>query len=175
MNTLRSIKVPLALFLALAATSLLVSSVAATNGLVCDPLTEGYWTRQCLGTGEIAPGRNGRGPSEPTEPGFVSTLEPCADAWLESLGFFGTTTCEGLDAVPPSDPCEKALKQLTALIPNVCSGHLARLCPIDTRPEGCSSTTVGDLVDEAAALIQTGQCQRAADCAAAVNEGTALP
>ncbi len=175
MNRLRSIKGPFTLFLALAATSLLVSSVAATNGLICDPLTAGYWTRQCLGTGEIRPGQNGRGPAEPTEPDFVSTLEPCAEAWLEGRGFFGVTTCEGLDAVPPSDACEKALKQLTALILNVCSGHLDRACSVDTSPEGCLSTTVGYLVDEAAALIQNGQCQRAAACAAAVNEGTALP
>jgi len=137
-----------------------------------EPRSQGYWHRQCLGTGEIRPGRNGRGPSFPTEPGFVSDLEPCGDARLESLGFYGTTTCEGLDAVPPSDPCERALKQLTALILNVCSERLLDSFEVDVTGQGCSSPSVGDLIDEIASLIQDGQCQTASDCAAAMNEGT---
>ncbi len=29
------------------------------------------------------------------------------DDSLELLGLFGLTTCEGMDADPPSDPCER--------------------------------------------------------------------
>jgi hypothetical protein len=147
---------------------------------VCDPnpLTQGYWHRQCLGIpaseGGINPGRNGRGPGKILESGFVETLKPCADAKLEELGFFGITTCEGLDANPANDPCEKALKQLTALILNVCSGRLTNGCEVDVSGEGGSSTNVGDLIMEVAALIDDGSCQQAADLAAAINEGWGL-
>jgi hypothetical protein len=139
-----------------------------------DPRGQGYWHRQCLGTGEIRPGRNGRGPSAPTEANFVAQLEPCADARLEDLGFYGTTTCEGMDAVPPSDPCEKALKHLTATVLNVCSGRLADVCPADLATAGCAASTVGDALTEIAAMIQTGNCGQAASCAEVINEGTAV-
>ncbi len=157
------------------------NDAATVTFIVCidpDPVTQGYWHRQCLGVpaseGGIDPGRNGRGPQSPTEPGFVEELMPCAEERLEQLGFYGETTCEGMDADPANDPCERALKQLTALILNVCSGRLSDGCEVDTGAEGCSSTTVGDLIDELAGLIQGGTCQQAADCAGAVNEGDAL-
>ena len=67
-----------------------------------------------------------------------------------------------------------ATKQLTALILNVCSGLLTECCEVDLSAEGCSSTNVGDLIDEIADLIAGESCHQAADCAAAVNEGTAL-
>ncbi len=138
------------------------------------PDTQGYWHRQCLGTGEILTGSSGRGPVGTIEPGFVRSLQPCADARLLALGFAGTNTCEGLDADPPQNACERALKQLTAVILNVCSGRLGNGCAVDLASEGCSSTTVGGLVGEAASLILGGDCKRASDCAAAVNEGDAL-
>jgi cysteine-rich repeat protein len=138
------------------------------------PHTQGYWHRQCLGTGEIRPGRGGRGPTEPTEPNFVSVLEPCADTKLEAEGFYGLTTCEGMDANPPSDMCEKAKKQYTALILNNCSGRLGDGCCVNVAAEGCTSTTAGGLMDELAGLILSGQCQKANDCADAVNTGAAL-
>jgi hypothetical protein len=113
-----------------------------------DPSSQGYWHRQCLGIpeseGGIDPGRNGRGPQEPTEPGFVEELMPCADARLEDLGFYGMLTCEGMDADPPSDMCEKAKKQLTALILNVCSDRLMDGCPVDLSVQGCTSDTLVD-------------------------------
>jgi hypothetical protein len=144
-----------------------------------DPRTQGYWHRQCLGVpeseGGIDPGRNGRGPQEPNEPGFVEEHMPCAETRLEDLGFYGLTTCEGMDADPASDPCEKAEKQLTALILNDCSGKLQEYCDIDVSAAGCSSTTVGDLILEATDLIFGGSCQTAADCIAGVNEGYSLP
>jgi hypothetical protein len=143
-----------------------------------DPATQGYWHRQCLGVpepeGGIDPGREGRGPQSPTEPGFVEELMPCADNRLEDLGFYALLTCDGMDADPPSDACEKAIKQLTALVLNVCSPRLADGCEIDVEALGCSSTSVGELLDEAASLIQMGQCHQAKDCVVAVNEGYAL-
>jgi hypothetical protein len=149
-------------------------------GAVCDPdpRTQGYWHRQCLGVpeseGGIDPGREGRGPQSPTEPGFVDELMPCADDRLEDLGFYGLLTCEGMDAYPPSDACERAEKQLTALILNVCSGRLQDGCEVDVSAQGCASTNVGDLIEEIASLIFSGDCQVAAACAGEVNEGTGV-
>jgi hypothetical protein len=143
-----------------------------------DPSSQGYWHRQCLGIpeseGGIDPGRNGRGPQEPTEPGFVEELMPCADAGLEDLGFYGMLTCEGMDADPPSDMCEKAKKQLTALILNVCSDRLMEGCPVDLSVQGCSSDTVGGAIEEIAWLIFMDDCDQANSCAAALNEGEGL-
>jgi hypothetical protein len=48
---------------------------------------------------------------------------------------------------------------------------------VDLAEEGCASTDIGSLVDELAALINSGDedaCKTAAACAGAVNEGTAL-
>ncbi len=150
--------------------------------VVCEPSSQGYWHRQCLGVpgseGGIDPGRNGIGPPAPTEPNFVEELMPCADSEFENiLPMYGLLTCEGLDADPPSDPCERAKKQLAAVVLNKCSGRLDDICAIDVSAEGCSSTTVGELIDEAASLIVLGgilDCKQAVDCLAAVNEGEAL-
>jgi len=143
------------------------------------PSSQGYWHRQCLGVpageGGIDPGRNGRGPESPTEPDFVPDLMDCADDALESLeGLYGTPTCEGMNADPANDPCQRAEKQLTALLLNVCSGRLSNGCDVDMSAEGCASTTVGDLVDEIATLILVDECNLAMECAAAVNEGDGL-
>jgi hypothetical protein len=143
-----------------------------------DPSSQGYWHRQCLGVpaseGGIDPGRNGRGPSEPTEPMFVEDLMPYAEGRLEDLGFYATTTCEGMDAYPPSDMCEKALKQLTALILNVGSGRLMDGCEVDLTALGCESDSVGGMIDEIATLIHEDDCNQANSCAAALNEGEGL-
>jgi hypothetical protein len=143
-----------------------------------DPASQGYWHRQCLGVpeseGGIDPGWHGRGPQSPTEPVFVEELMPCADDRLEDLDFDTLSTCGGMDANPPSDHCEKALEHLTALVLNICSHRLADSCEIDLGGLGCSSTTVGELLDEAASLIQTGECKQAKQCVVAVNEGHAL-
>ena len=146
------------------------------------PLSQGYWHRQCLGLSAndldcpgIDPGRNGRGPQSTTEPGFCPDLYDCANVRLEGLeSSFGETTCEGMDADPPSDHCEKALKQLTALILNVCSERLGDSCEVDVSAERCTSTTVGELISEIDDLILSGFCTEAAACAGAVNEGDAV-
>jgi hypothetical protein len=143
-----------------------------------DPEGQGFWHRQCLGVpaadGGIDPGRYGRGPHSPTEPLFVEELMPCADDGLEDLGLYATLTCDGMDADPANDPCQKAEKQLTALLLNACSGRVSDGCEVDVSAEGCSSTTVGDLFDEIATLIVMDECDLARSCAAAVNEGIGL-
>jgi hypothetical protein len=148
----------------------------------CDPApnTQGYWHRQCLGAGLITPGRNGRGPQTILEPDFLKTLVPAVNARLQASIFLPSTflTCEdGMDAVPPSDKCEKALKQYTALLLNLESDRLQDSCDIDLSLQGCSAATIADLVDELAALINTGDadsCRVASDCAGAVNENEGI-
>jgi len=134
----------------------------------CDPhpVGQGHWHRQCLGVpvseGGIDPGNAGNGPSRPTEPGFADQLMPCADELLFELGFDSVTTCAGMDADPPSDRCERAMKKLTSLVLNVCSGRLQTSCQVDAR--GCSSTNLGELLEELATQIQTGNCRQADRC-----------
>jgi hypothetical protein len=154
-----------------------------------EPRTQGFWHRQCLGLSSndpvcegIDPGRNGRGPQSPTVENFCPDLYDCADDRLNDLGLFvGADPCDGMDADPPSDKCEKAKKQTTALVFNVCWGELEDGCEIDVSAEGCSSTNVGDLLTELAGLINDGidnndpaSCNQAAACADAVNNGFAL-
>ena len=77
--------------------------------------------------------------------------------------------------IPPKDPCEKAIKQLTALILNVCSDRLDKaLCEVDVSSAGCESTNIGDLISEIADLINSEDCKQAADCADMVNTGDGL-
>jgi hypothetical protein len=147
---------------------------------ICDPapLTQGYWHRQCLGEGLITPGRNGRGPKEPTEPDFDKLL-PVVDALLQAKVFMFRTCEDGIatDAPAPSDPCERALKQYTALLLNIASGRLQGSCAIDLSALGCSSTDISDLVDELAGLYNSGDpdaCKVVAACAGAINEGEGL-
>ena len=45
---------------------------------------------------------------------------------------------------------------------------------MDVLVHGCGATTVGGLMDEIVALIASDDCNLAASCAAAVNEGTGL-
>ena len=150
-----------------------IEAEGSCDGL-CTPLTQGYWHRQCLGAGLITPGRGtGRGPQEPLEPNFDPELIACAAAFVNA----GFMTCEeGMVADPPRDPCEKAEKQFTALLLNVCSGKLFFPAQLDLSALNCASTTVGELVGELSDLIKSGvsgvpgDCRHAADCAAAVNE-----
>ncbi len=146
-----------------------------------DPLSQGYWHRQCLGAGLIDPGRRGRGPQEPLEPDFVKVLLPEVNGQLENQVFAFGACQAGMDADPPSDACEKALKQYTALLFNLASERLQNVCDVDLVPQGCASTGMATLVEELAELINDGVsipdptlCRRAADCAGAVNEGDGL-
>jgi hypothetical protein len=141
-----------------------------------DPRSQGYWHRQCLGVpaaeGGIDPGRNGRGPQEPIEGNFDKSMD-AVSLLLEDFWEFGGA-CAGMDANPPSDKCETALKQSTALLFNLVTSKLSGSCSVDLLAQGCDSNNLTDLVDELAALINSGEnanCQQAAACAAAANEG----
>jgi hypothetical protein len=145
---------------------------------LCDaaPVSQGFWHRQCLGAGMITPGRDskGRGPQSPTEPEFVKELVPAADMMLQSKVYVLRTCEDGIHADPPSDPCEKALKQYTSLVLNVVSGRLGETCGTDLAEYGCSAVTVAGLLDELAALYNSGDgdsCKLAKSCADAVNNG----
>jgi len=145
-----------------------------------DPMTAGYWHRQCLGVavndGGLSPGRNGKGPKSPTEPDFEELLMECADLELAGLGFFSDDTCSGIDARPASDDCERAVRQLTALVLNVCSGRLQGGCPVCLASCGShpADDSVTELIDEIAGDIQSGLCKQAAEKAALVNEGEGI-
>jgi hypothetical protein len=134
-----------------------------------DPVGPGYWHRQCLGLSVeengLDPAGGGRGPVDPLEPGFVDEVLPCADDWLADLGL-GVTTCEGLDPDPSYDPCEKALRKLTASVLNVCSGRTAAACPAPRGGSQCEPGTVESRIEQAAALILAGECRAASRCAA---------
>ncbi len=140
----------------------------------CDPRTQGYWHRQCLGIdgadGGIDPGRNGRGPSEVFEPDFAALIASVEIELQASIGFIGPACAGGMDADPPRDKQEKAIKQYTALLFNVESNRM-QCGNIDVSAAGCTSTNVADLITEIADLINAGDFKQASDCAAFANEG----
>jgi hypothetical protein len=100
----------------------------------------------------------------------------CANLELADLGFFEDETCSGIDARPANDDCERALRQLTALVLNVCSGRLQDACPVCLASCGFDGAdgNVTELIDEITADIQSGFCKQAAEKAALVNEGEGL-
>lgn len=141
-----------------------------------DPRNQGFWYRQCLGAGLIGPGRAGRGPQGNIDD-FVDVIEPAVSSRLQATVSVDSACEDGMDADPQSDPCEKALKQYTALLFNLESDRLCTSCGIDLVSEGCVSPSVGELVDELAGLINSDggeSCKLAMRCAAAVNTGSAV-
>ena len=147
-----------------------------------DPLSQGYWHRQCMGAGLITPGRNGRGngPTKILEPDFLKELVPAVDMALQNSVFVFRTCEDGMDAEPPNEPCERALKQYTAMLLNLETVRIHQDCGIDLSATGCTSGTIGDLLGEVAGLINnadSASCKQAAACAGAVNEneGFLLP
>jgi hypothetical protein len=133
-----------------------------------DPVGPGYWHRQCMGVptaeGGLSHGR-GRGPTRTHEPGFATDLMSCADSLLQDLGV-GTTVCEAIEADPPSDPCEQARRRLATLVLNVCSDRQRTSCTVESR---CGAGTIGELLEEAAALIADDRCRKAAVCSASAH------
>jgi hypothetical protein len=130
-----------------------------------------------LGAGLIDPGRNGRGPDTVLEPGFVNVLVPAVDLRLQNTIFEFHTCEDGIEAIPPSDPCERAKKQYTALLLNLESGRLQEDCFIDLQEQGCSSINVSELVNEVASLINSmdrSSCNQASACAGAINENEGI-
>jgi hypothetical protein len=149
----------------------------------CDPRTQGYWHRQCSGLGLI--GKPGGDPG--SHPGWEDDVlrrlfENLTDPLVAALGSEDdTTTCEGLDADPRNDKCQKAIKQYTALILNIHGGFLGPDCELDLSPFGPGlPTDPAGAAELVAQLIQAGLAgdPRACDLAHAIadwiNTGRAL-
>ena len=149
----------------------------------CAPRTQGYWHRQCHGLGLIAKpgGRPGKHPDWEDEV-LLRLFASITDPLVAALGSDeDRTTCEGLDADPKNDKCQKAIKQYTALILNIHGGFLGPDCELDLSRfgEGLPTDPAGaaDLVAE---LIRAGlagepsACKLANDIADWINTGKAL-
>ncbi len=140
-----------------------------------EPFGQGYWYRQCLAVS--GPNGMGHGPTEPTEQDFETEILPAVDSLLESKVSVPLACEEGMNAQPPSDTCEIALKHYTALLFNLASDRLQSSCMVDLLEEGCASTTVGELVEELAGMINSGDpesCHTASECAELLNGGRGM-
>lgn len=135
-----------------------------------DPKGPGYWERQCLDFGAAGDpaGLEGLEP-ELTEPRFAEWVVPCADRTLNDLGFPDLQVCEVLGSGSPGKCRERALRKLSVLVLNVCSGRFQTSCPIDSGEEDCLSTNLGDLLQELSQLIHQGDCRRASACAGVLD------
>jgi hypothetical protein len=101
-----------------------------------------------------------------------------AEAVGNSLSFSGQSTCQALDADPPSDPCERALKQYAALLLNMAWEILGPDCSADLGAiDPDSPGSVGEAAALVEQLIQEGSfesCTLANDIADAINTESAL-
>lgn len=135
------------------------------------PETQGFWHRVCLGIPTEQGGlRAGRGPTKP-KTGDDLGLLTCVDGLLGDTS--DQSACQEMDADPPSNPCERARKQRSAVLFNVCDGRIGDPC-LDLSAHGCTSTSINDFIAELDGLINadTAQsCKQAAACAADLNEG----
>lgn len=146
----------------------------------CSPLTQGYWHRQCMGLRLIPMD----GPGPPPHPDWdpetlLRLMAGVTDPIVRRLGSPpDQSTCEGLDADPPDDTCQKAIKQYSAVLMNIHGGHLAPTCVLELTDIGLVSP------DQAASIIEQlivdglagdrSSCQRANDLADSINTGAAL-
>lgn len=137
----------------------------------CEPRTQGYWHRQCLGLGEISKGKRPRRSRPPVHPDWTEdelrTLLAAVEPELQVVCDAQETTCEALDPRPRRDPCERACKQYAALLLNLQSDLLENRC---CTPVG----SVQDVVEEIRNLLLAGRCRRANELADAVNTGEIL-
>jgi hypothetical protein len=123
-----------------------------------NPRGLGYWRHQCSDEEAATTG-------PPEEPRFYEWVLPCAEKVLGDLGLAGIHACEAILANPPL-ACESlALRKLSVLVLNVCSGRYQTSCPIDAIGHGCVSPNVGDLLHELSLLVMSGGCRQASDCA----------
>ena len=149
----------------------------------CNPLTQGYWHRQCMGLGLIQTGGLRRPPPHPDwEPQILLRLMyDIVDPQVAALGSpKDQTACEGLDADPPDDMCQKAIKQYTAVLMNMVGGRLGGSCLLDIPDIGLEEVDPETARDAIAALIQLGlagdvdACKAANDAADLINTGAAV-
>lgn len=119
----------------------------------------GYWQLQCSSSRPAWAG----GPEEPL---FSEQILPCSDTMLANLGLAEEVrACEAILSGPPLGCGQLALRQLSVLVLNVCSGRLQTSCPAGVSDERCSSSNIGDRLGELSSLFQSGECRRASDCA----------
>jgi hypothetical protein len=158
---------------------------------VPDPRGPGFWRHQCaaiLEEGWSAPARRdfiggpaveSRASASPDAdsiqgyrlpsveakelPHFAESILPCAQRMLRDLGLSEPNACESLLDEPPWDCRQLAQRKLSVLVFNVCGGFFQSTCPVST--EACLSTSLTDLLEEIAALIQSGDCRQASECA----------
>lgn len=132
----------------------------------CEPLTQGFWKRQCRGahpSGEAA-----------KLPGYVSCV--AATATFRNVRTVDQI-CRALNPDPSNDKCQQAEAQFMALMLNTCSGRASRSCCIDSTRT--SATTVGAAISEIDALLSNPartfeDCVTAQGIADDINTGHAL-
>jgi len=160
-------------------TNVLPLCFALSDG--CSPLTQGYWHRQCMSLGLIERSGGGIPPPHPDwePPPLLAIMQEIVDPIIRRLGSpTDTTTCEALDADPPDDMCQKAIKQYAAVLMNMYGGHLGPDCVLEL--PGLGQVTPQQAADAIAALIMQGlagdprACYLANDLADLINTGAAL-
>jgi hypothetical protein len=124
------------------------------------PAGLGYWRRQCAGQGGGEPV-----PAGPPATNFTDQVVSCAQRYLADLGLPDILACDAVLAEPPLDCRERAERTLAVLLLNICAGRLQTTCPAGANAEGCSVTSVGDLLVAISGLLQEGDCWPATGCA----------
>ena len=135
-----------------------------------DPLGPGSWRRACEAVVGEALGDAGmsRGPFL-VEPASAGEILACANRLLADLGVTGLDACRALLSPPPPTCRDRAAARLSVLVLNVCAGRLQTSCPVDAAEDGCSATSVGELLREISVLIGEGDCRRASGCAGSLD------
>ena len=132
----------------------------------CEPLTQGFWKRQC------------KKPHPSGEPGKLPGYVACVESAATFSGLSGVAgLCAQLEPNPRNDKCEQAEAQFTALLLNRCSGRLSASCCV--RLTNSAAATVGEAIAEIDGLLANpartfADCARAQSLAAAINEASAL-
>jgi hypothetical protein len=159
-------------------TNVLPMCFALSDG--CSPLTQGYWHRQCEGVGLIDNGGIGPPPHPDWQAeALLRLMVAVVDPLIRELGSpTDTTTCQALDADPPDDMCQKAIKQYAAVLMNMYGGHLGPDCLLELPTLGI--VTPQQAADAIKALIIQGlagdprACYLANDLADLINTGQAV-
>jgi hypothetical protein len=132
-----------------------------------NPVGPGYWKQQCqaLEGGGDAIGGSSR-VLDVREPRFAEWVLPCANKTLTELGLPEIDACDAILLGPRRDCRERAVGKLSVLVLDVCAGRLQTSCPVATDGDGCTATSVGDLLPDISLLIRDGDCRQASVCAA---------
>jgi hypothetical protein len=121
----------LAFLVVCAVATLAYATIEPEDPVPCNPRTQGYWHRQCMGyLNVLYPVKHGPG----LHPDFTFDQLHAIFNFVEyRLLMIGITetACEALDARPGSDPCQRAIKQYAALLCNISSGLLDLTCCVD--------------------------------------------